>query len=168
MQWDVFAFAWLTCGALLISVEFAYPHFYSIFFGAGALVVGFLHAFGLLNNLTAAMIVWFVSSIILLISLRQMAVKSLHSESSYQLTDEDVEAAGQIVDVVATVSEDNEKGRVRFRGTTWPAVSREGTILPGQKARLLYRSNLIWRVEPYSAEENQQQQTLPSQTRKES
>src|SRR5207248_2300786 len=131
--------------------------------------VGFLHAFGLVNGMTASLMIWFMSSVVLLISLRHMAVKFLHSESSYQLTDEDVEAAGQIVEVITTVSEDDEKGRVRFRGTTWPAVSREGTILPGQKARLLYRNNLLWRVEPYSAsiEENQEQhKTLPKQTEK--
>lgn len=169
MRWDLFTFAWIGSGLLLISAEFAWPHFYSIFFGAGAVLVGILHALGLLTGLTASLIVWFVSSVILLITLRQMAVKFLHAESSYQLTDEDIEAAGQIVDVVVTVSEDDEKGRVRFRGTTWPAVSREGRILPGQKARLLYRSNLLWKVEPYSAEEDQQhQKSLPQQKEKES
>jgi inner membrane protein len=168
MRWDVFTLVWLACGAGLISIEFGYPHFYSIFFGAGALLVGILHAIGLVDSLTTSLAIWFFSSVLLLITLRHMAIKMLHSESTYQLTDEDVEAAGQIVDVITAVSEHDEKGRVRFRGTTWPAISREGTIQPGQKARLLYRNNLIWRVEPYSAEENQQQKALSSQTEKES
>ena len=71
----------------------------------------------------------------------------------FQMTDEDLEAVGCVVEVVESVSSADQKGRVRFGGTTWPAVSKEGTIPKGRKAKLVLRDNLVWTVEPYDAEE---------------
>lgn len=65
------------------------------------------------------------------------------------MTDEDVEAVGKIVEVVKEVGSGNDHGRIRFGGTTWPAVTKEGVIMAGKKARILYRDNLVWIVEPH-------------------
>lgn len=69
------------------------------------------------------------------------------------MTDEDLEAVGSVVEVVESVTSSDQKGRVRFGGTTWPAISKEGTIPKGKKAKLILRDNLVWTVEPYDAEE---------------
>jgi membrane protein implicated in regulation of membrane protease activity len=89
-----------------------------------------------------------------------MAKKWRHSETSVESTDEDMEAIGEVVDVVTTINSTGDQGRIWFRGTSWPALTKEGTILPGKKARILYRDNLIWRVEaaPESEDKNQVQQ----------
>lgn len=159
MNPDIIIWAWVIGGFLLIAFEAVLPQFYTGFFGAGALLVALLMALGFLANPATCLLVWFASSLLFLFALRHVAIRYLHAESSYQSTDEDFEAVGQIVEVVTPVSEADENGRVRFRGTTWPAISTTGTILAGQKARLLYRDNLLWKVEPYTAEDEPRQKT---------
>jgi hypothetical protein len=57
-------------------------------------------------------------------------------------------ALGQVVEVVRTCSE-GEEGRIRWEGTLWRAQTLGGRIDAGQQARLMYRDNLVWVVEPY-------------------
>ena len=50
--------------------------------------------------------------------------------------------------VLELVASGNSDGRIRHRGSSWPATCLEGSIPEGKKARLLYRDNLVWFVEP--------------------
>jgi hypothetical protein len=54
---------------------------------------------------------------------------------------------GQTVTVVEPV-DDESAGRIRFRGATWDARTTEGRLPKGAEARILYRDNLTWIVEP--------------------
>lgn len=146
---DPDAITWLWClgGVALIAAELFAPHFFSGFLGVAAILVALLRWAGLFTGLIPSFVIWFVLSMALIVTLRQFAIKKLHSESIVQMTDEDVEAHGEIVEVVARISSENNLGRIRYRGTTWPAVCREGVIESGQKVRLLYRDNLNWIVE---------------------
>jgi len=146
---DIVSWAWFIGGILLIAAEVQFPHFYSLFFGAGALIIAALHWMGLLTAPIPSIFAWVIISTILLVSLRRLAAKRLHSESTYQLTDEDIDAIGTIVDVVTDVNNTDNQGRIRFRGTTWPATSNHGSIPAGTKAKILYRDCLVWRVEAY-------------------
>ncbi len=159
MSADAVTWIWLVGGISLIYVELAWPHFYSAFFGLAAIIVAVLRWLHLLQSTTTSIAVWLIASSALLLTLRQLALRFLPSETSYGITDEDVDAAGQIVEVVATVSDLNSEGRIRFRGTSWPAISREGIIPAGQKAKILYRDNLVWKVERYDS--NHQQELPP-------
>lgn len=157
MTADIFTWMWLAGGLLLIGLEIAWPHFFASFFGLGALIVAVLRWIGLVDSLVASFAVWIVASTVLVVTMRQLAMRLVSSESTYELTDEDLDAVGQVVEVVSTVSPREDTGRVRYRGSTWPAVSVSGTILPGQQAKLLFRDNLVWRVEPlpnYSSPES--------------
>src|SRR5687768_8757779 len=146
---ETITWIWLIAGIVLIATELFLPGLVVCFLGAAAIIVAVLRWFGLIPGLVESMTVWFITSIVLLIGLRHFLLKWIPSESTYDLTDEDIEAVGAIVDVVQTVSDSNQQGRIRFAGTTWPAVTREGTLLPGQKAKLLYRDNLVWVVESH-------------------
>jgi membrane protein implicated in regulation of membrane protease activity len=146
---ETITWIWLIAGILLIATELFLPGLVVCFLGAAAIIVAILRWFGLIPGLMESFTVWFVTSIVLLLGLRHFLLKWIPSESSYDLTDEDVIAVGSIVDVVETVSDSGKQGRIRFAGTTWPAITRQGTLLAGQKARLLYRDNLVWVVESH-------------------
>jgi inner membrane protein len=70
-------------------------------------------------------------------------------ERGYELEDEDVDAYGHIVEVIEPVSPDDHKGRIAFRGSTWTATSATEPIPAGARARVVYRDNITWVVEPY-------------------
>ncbi|MBU3915229.1 NfeD family protein, partial [bacterium] len=61
---------------------------------------------------------------------------------------DDEDAIGRIVEVVEETCSDHDKGRIRFRGTTWKAVTEFGRIYPGQKARIYARKDMVWIVDP--------------------
>lgn len=149
MSPDIITWLWLGGGVALIIAEYSLPHFFSGFLGAAAILVALLRWAGLITGFTQSFAAWAILSIVLIVSLRQFAIKKLHAESSVQPTDEDVEAHGEVVEVIARISSEDNKGRIRYLGTTWPAVSREGVIEAGEKARLLYRDNLNWIVEAH-------------------
>jgi membrane protein implicated in regulation of membrane protease activity len=143
---ETITWIWLIAGIVLIATELFLPGLVVCFLGAAAIIVAVLRWIGLIPGLMESFTVWFVTSIILLLGLRHFLLRWLPSESTYDLTDEDVGAVGAIVEVVETVS-DSQQGRIRYAGTTWPAVARQGTLLAGQKAKLLYRDNLVWVVD---------------------
>lgn len=145
---DIITWLWLIAGIVLIATELFIPGLVVCFLGFGAVIVAVLRWFGVFTGLAQSFIVWLVTSIALLIVLRRVLLKWVPSESSYTATDEDYDAVGSIVEVVQEVSESTQ-GRIRYAGTTWPATTRHGILLPGQKARLLYRDNLVWIVEAH-------------------
>ncbi len=139
---------WLLGGALLAVAELALPGMIAVFIGAAAMVVGALRALGLVESMGASLVLWMASSAGLLLGVRRAAMRFLPSESRYDPHRPDVQAMGEIVDVVETVPSDGTPGRIRHQGTTWEALSDGAPIPAGGKARLVVRDNLVWRVEP--------------------
>lgn len=68
---------------------------------------------------------------------------------SYELSDEDRDAVGSIVETLSPVRCEDHSGRIRFQGSTWPATAVAEDIPAGQKARIVYRENLAWVIESY-------------------
>lgn len=135
-------------GIILIIIEAFIPGGVSFFLGVSSLLVGVLRWFGLLAEPGASIITWLFTSIGLLLVMRPVFMKYWGGESSYKLANEDVEAMDQIVDVVETVNANDNSGRIRFQGISWKAKSLEGTISSGSKAKIRYRDNVTWIVEP--------------------
>lgn len=148
MSTDAVTWVWFAAGLGLIAVELFVPHLVTGFLGLGAILVAVLRWVGVLEGPTASIVVWMISSLVLLAGLRHFVRRLFPSDRSFQSTDEDFEAAGKIVEVVHQVSSSDQNGRVRFGGTSWPAVTRQGVIEPGRKAKLVLRDNLVWIVEP--------------------
>lgn len=139
---------WFVAGILIMLSEIFAPGLVVIFLGAAAIVVAIGRWAGLIESTTASFGVWIVTSLLLVVSLRRMLTKYFPSDTSYQSAEEDSDAFGTVVEVVETVSPDHDRGRIRYQGTTWPAMSQEGTIPSGKKAKLICRNNLAWIVEP--------------------
>ena len=151
---ETLTWIWLIVGIGLLVSEVFIPGLITGFFGIGAILVAVLRWLGIVSGLTQSLVAWLGISFVMLFTLRRIALKWFPSQRSYDVTDEDITAAGTIVDVIQEVRPSTSDGRIRFAGTTWPAVSKEGVLVAGTKAKLLYRDNLVWVVEPWSEFEN--------------
>lgn len=149
MSFDGFTIAWLVLGVVLILAELLLPGLVVVFLGVAALLVGGLAAFGLITGWTTAVAAWSVSSLALVLGLRSGAQRLLPGEADRTSTNEDVDAFGEVVEVVEDVGP-FESGRIRLRDVTWAAQTIEGRIPKGARARIVARDNLIWIVEPES------------------
>ena len=148
MDIDTTVWVWIVAGALLMLSETVIPGGVVVFVGIAAVLVGSAQFLGWLEGPFESFTVFFVLSIVLLLSLRGLVSRFFPGATSYQSPAEDAEAAGSLVDVVETVSEGSTEGRIHFRGTSWPATCLEGSISRGQRAIIVTRDNLIWIVEP--------------------
>ncbi len=139
---------WIIGGALIMAAEFLMPGMIIVFFGFAAILTGALNWLGLITSLKISLAFWIITSFLLVLVFRKTALKLFPAESRYQLIEEDVDAVGTVVTVLNTIEENGTGGRISYGGTSWQAVSNSGTIEEGKKARLLYRDNISWVVEP--------------------
>lgn len=139
---------WLAGGIALILAELVIPHLFVVFLGGAALIVAACVYFGLISNGPMAIALWIGASAVLLALLRKALLRLAPGEQQTDNIDEDFEAAGRAVEVLAVDADDPLRGRVSLRGTTWDAYSAEFPLKVGQRVRLISRENLRWLVEP--------------------
>lgn len=147
MSQDTITLIWIVGGIALMLLELLVPGLVIVFFGAGAVVVGVLNWTGLVDSIVHSLTLWFVLSIVFVIIFRKIFMKMFPADTSYQLIEDDVLAAGKIVEVLKNIDDQGVDGRISFEGTSWPASCDKGTIKAGNKARILYRDNISWIVE---------------------
>jgi membrane protein implicated in regulation of membrane protease activity len=138
---------WIVLGALLIILELVVPGAVLVFLGIGALLVALLTWLGLLQTWVASITAWFVISLALLLVLRGFFQRFISGDEEKHNTDEDADAYGSIVEIVETITPENE-GRIRYRGTTWQAACYDHTLEVGEWAQIIFRENLLWIVDP--------------------
>lgn len=139
-------------GILLMILEFLLPGGVALFLGVSGLTVGLLRWIGLLSDPFWAVFAWLFLSVSLTIVIRPFIRKYLKGERSFKFADEDYEAIDQLVEVVETVNDTDNSGRIRFQGISWQARTIEGSIEAGQMARISYRENTTWIVEPIDSD----------------
>lgn len=148
MDIETLTWVFLIGGILLMLLEFLIPSGVALFLGFSGLTVGILRFFGILSDPTLSVTAWLLLSVGLTIAIRPFIKKYLKAESFFKYADEDYEAMDQIVEVTSPINDKDNSGRIRFDGVSWQARSLEGTIKKGQKARIRYRENTTWIVEP--------------------
>jgi membrane protein implicated in regulation of membrane protease activity len=161
---DIVTLVFLIGGVGLMLAELALPGLVSIFIGAGAVLTAALRFLGVVDGIPESMIVWMISSVVMVIALRNTAKKYFPADESRGEIDEDLEAFGEVVDIVEEVpefGEDVEPGRIRFDGTTWPAYSTGGALPVGGQGRLVYRKNLAWFIEPANTLADGEEEPVP-------
>jgi membrane protein implicated in regulation of membrane protease activity len=89
-------------------------------------------------------IIWFISSIIMLLGLRSFFMKYFEGKTRVQNTDEDIDAYGQNATVVESINP-SKSGRIHFRGTTWSARS-EVSIDKDEAVIVIGRDSNTWVV----------------------
>ena len=148
MSGNIFTWIFIFGGIILMIIETFVPAGVLFFLGLSGILVGIIRFFGILSSLGASVVVWLALSVAMILALRPVLKKYLGGTSFFKLADEDYEAMDQIVDVVEPVDSFDNSGRIRFRGSSWQARSKEGTIAAGAKAKIKYRDNLTWVIEP--------------------
>lgn len=164
MDFDPALLTWtfLGGGVVLMLAEAALPGGVSFFLGLSGVLVAALRMMGILMNPFVAVIVWSFLSLGLVMMLRPLAQRYFGGETHREMTNEDVEALDEVVTVIEETGGLGREGRIRFRGSEWRArVPEEGTTLPpGSEARIVYRDNLTWVVEPVGALEDDEPERL--------
>lgn len=148
MDGETLTWIFLIGGVILMILETILPGGVAFFLGLSGLLVGILRFFEIITDPGMSVLAWFTTSIGLILLMRPLMMKYWGGESSFKLADEDFEAMDQVVDVVEPVNAENNSGRIRFQGISWQARTTEGSLPAGSKARIKYRDNVTWIVEP--------------------
>jgi len=136
-----------------MALEFVAPGLVVIFMGMSAVLVAGLQWIGVLDSLPASLATWMGLSVVLVAVLRRVITRYIPAEVRRDHGDDELLALGKEVDVISDCTSEHHEGRIRFQGTSWPARTIEGHIPAGTRARLLYRDNLSWIVEPIDIDE---------------
>ncbi len=145
---DTITWIWLIVGILLMVSEILVPGLVVIFLGLAAVIVAGGRWIGLIDGLVDSFTYWFILSTFLCLGMRGLVSKITPGEIAIESGDDDEAAIGREVEVLEETCSDNDNGRIRFRGTTWKAMTEFGRIYPGQKARIYSRKDMIWIVDP--------------------
>ena len=146
MEMNPFWF-WLILGVALMLSEFLLPGLVAVFVGMGALTVAALIHLGYVNPIVHQILVWFVSSLIYIFTLRLLVVRFYPSDRVKQTFEEDTDIIGSIVEVTQPIPPE-DLGRIKHGDSTWNAKSRDGeAINTGEKVKIIGRENITWVVE---------------------
>lgn len=148
MDGETLTWIFLIGGLALMILEALLPGGVSFFLGISGLLVGILRFFNIIVDPGISVLTWLAASIGFIVLMRPLLMKYWGGESSFKIADEDFEAMEQIVEVVEPVNAENNSGRIRFQGISWQARTIEGNLPVGSKAKIKYRDNVTWVVEP--------------------
>ena len=118
---------WFLLGLVLIFLEFVVPGVILIFFGIGAWLVAVTTYFGLTTSSESQLLLFALTSIVLLVLLRKWIKGKFygHVSNVQDLTKNLNEFTGKSVVVLEDVLPGKMEGAVEFKGATWRAVSDE-------------------------------------------
>jgi membrane protein implicated in regulation of membrane protease activity len=136
---------WFILGLALFLLELVIPGFIIFFFGLGAWVTALICLIGH-PGINLQIIVFAITSVILLIALRRLIQKKFFYNK--ETLSEDVEDEFTGKEAVATIDFGGmKKGKVEFKGTTWTAEST-AEIKEGQRVMILEKDSFKLIVEP--------------------
>jgi membrane protein implicated in regulation of membrane protease activity len=136
---------WFIVGLVILVLELAVPGLILFFFGVGAWLVALLTLLFDIS-INAQLLIFFITSVILLFSLRKW-VRQLFT-GKMGISKNDDESSGDMVGERATVVEaiiPPSKGRVEIHGTNWTAES-DIEIQAGEIVEIIGKKNLTLRV----------------------
>ena len=139
-----FIIFWAVAGLLLIGSEMLIPGFTIFFFGVGALLTALISAIipGLKDNFTYQLLIWATTSITSFAFLRKYLSKVFKGKEIDNHTGEDHDS-GKLATVIEKITPDIP-GRIRYRGTSWKAVSYDNEFEPGTKVEILKKEGLSY------------------------
>ncbi|MCG9698240.1 NfeD family protein [Shewanella sp. Isolate11] len=148
MEFSSLIFIWMALGIVLMLAEIILPGGIVIFLGTACLVVAGALAIGLVQGLAQSMTLWFIVSIVLLLSFRQLTQKWVGGDSHVDNTDEAMDIYHQQALVKAAIGPGQSLGRVEFQGSEWPALGDGSRIEVGTQVLIICRENIALVVEP--------------------
>lgn len=144
---------WWLVGITLMLAEFILPGLVSIFLGLAAITVALLLHFEWIHHIDHQVIVWCLTSIVYIFTLRLLVMKFYPMDTFKQNIDEDLDVFGQQAIVTVAIPNHGE-GRIRHDDSTWKARSKTGQeIAQGERVTIVGRNNITWLVEKISHKE---------------
>jgi membrane protein implicated in regulation of membrane protease activity len=137
---------WLVLGLLLVLGELVTPGgFYIIFFGIGAILVGLLAGVGLAGAVWMQLLLFSISSVVLLAIFRARLLKWMQVDPQLPAVDALV---GQVA-VATSRLEPGAIGKVELRGSAWSARNVSDAVVgAGGRCRVLRVDGLMLDVTP--------------------
>ncbi len=136
---------WFIVGLVFMVLELIAPGFVLLFFGAGAWITAL--CFYLYEpSLNIQLIIFFVSSVFLLIVLRRHLKLSFFKERISKDQFEAEEFIGKTAEVVKDIKT-NKSGKVSFNGTLWTAKS-EFELKSGEVVEIVSKESICLNVKP--------------------
>jgi membrane protein implicated in regulation of membrane protease activity len=114
---------WLLCGVIGLALELILPGLIVLFFGCGALLTGIATWIFPSLQIEGQLIVFVVSSVVLLLVFRKMLRNRFFNNSK----ESDDELADEYIGKTAVALTDfaNGHGEVEFKGSKWEALSAD-------------------------------------------
>lgn len=138
---------WVLAGIGMLFLELFLPGLVIIFFGGGALLTALATALGLTPTLAAQLLLFIISSLVLLAVLRRMVQKIFRGKIFAGKVESSFDAEiGRLVEVHETIDPNTERGKVFYQGSLWPARAKDA-IPAGCSARITGRDNITLLVE---------------------
>lgn len=140
------ALFWFLLGVFFLLVEISHFGFVLFFFGLGSFIVAILTWTGLISAPVLQLVIFVVSSLLLLFLLRNWLASVFKGKISGKDRSVD-EIIGEKAVVVNDVSPGTLNGKVEYHGTMWEAQS-DIFIEKGKTVEITGRDNLTLKVKP--------------------
>lgn len=138
---------WTILGVVLVFCEFFIPGLVIAFFGFGALFTALTTWIGLTTSLALQLLVFIISSILMLLLLRKYLKRTFLGDAKSQVDRINFSVeVGKIVPVIEYIQPGEVGGKVRYQGTNWSAKSTE-SIPPGESVKIIGCENITLIVE---------------------
>lgn len=136
---------WLLLGLALLISEFFAPGLVAVFFGVGALVVGLLTLFGVIESLAVQLLCFALISLVTLFGLRRHCTRWLKGTVAGRSSG-DLDNAGLLNQRVTVLTDFVDGiGDVQLNGAKWDAESSE-PLRAGDSAWVIGFSGIVLRV----------------------
>ncbi|MBR9727563.1 NfeD family protein [Shewanella intestini] len=139
---------WFTIGAILMIAEIIVPGGIVILLGAACIIVAGALGLGVVEGVTQSMTLWFISSMVLLLSFRHVTQRLIGGDAHVDNTDEELDLYNQVATVNADIGPGDKTGRIRCLGSDWVALGDGSIIKTGTQVRIICRENIGFVVEP--------------------
>ena len=149
MEYILFFETWVVLAILFACIEIFVPGGILLNLGFASLLVAVGVYFKILDTWAITLTAWFISASFLLFILYFFTNRLFSSEQTIENTDEELDIYGKEVDVIETIGPGTHAGRVKFQGTSWPALGDGRTINIGEKVTIVCKDNISLVVCPH-------------------
>jgi membrane protein implicated in regulation of membrane protease activity len=139
---------WIIAALVLMAAEFIVPGGIIFFLGGGCLIVAGALWLGLVTTWVSVLTLFFITSLVLILTLRSFFTQFAGGDYSQANTDEIVDDLGEIAVVLESIGPGESVGAITFRGTTWRALGNGQEIDKGAQVKIVARDNITYIVEP--------------------
>ncbi len=140
---------WFILGIIFLVLEMIMPGFVIFFFGVGAWITALVLLFADVS-LNTQLVIFLITSLLTLFLLRKYIQRTFLGTKSGDEIDHALASGGEnaiVVDAIVPPA----KGKVKYSGTTWTAVS-ESEIEEGEVVTILSQDGLLMKVGKINSE----------------